>query len=152
MEKNTLNSRARHSISVLAKNLRLYMVRSATAELTDRFPIIKIAFLTACIVATIWTEVDEVDVAVIIVIVDAEEKRIIDLVSVPSRLHRPGLLDLSHSQEPWLRRIVFSGSSFNRTCPGRSLRIEGRHCHCWSGRPPTRRHQQAESLWKALLS
>ena len=57
------------------------MVRSATAELTDRFPIIKIAFLTACIVATIWTEVDEVDVAVIIVIVDKKSELLIWLAS-----------------------------------------------------------------------
>ena len=54
------------------------MIRSATAGLTD-FLFTIITLLRACIVTTLWTEVNEVDVAIGIVIVDAEEKRIIDV-------------------------------------------------------------------------
>ena len=58
------------------------MQNSPTASWPIDFLFAKITIPIASILTTIWTETDEVDVAVAIVIVDAEEKRIVDVVRV----------------------------------------------------------------------
>jgi hypothetical protein len=61
---------------------QLYVVRSANAELTDRFPIYNNRYSHRPILTTLCTERNEVVVAIGIVIVDAEEKRIVEMVRV----------------------------------------------------------------------